>query len=81
MTRMIENNNLSVSPVNKINVPTIDISIEMGVGDSRESWFTASIPLDDNIKEHVRFRATDADKEIIASTVIGILSRWASKHD
>ena len=79
MTRTIDN--LTANPVNKVNVPTIDISIEMGVGDARDAWFTASIPLDDNIKEHVRFRATDADKEIIASTVIGILSRWASKHD
>lgn len=80
MTRTTDNDLIVNQPKN-VNIPTIDISIEMGVGDSRESWFTASIPLDDNIKEHVRFRASDADKEIIATTVISILSRWASRHD
>lgn len=80
MTRTTDNDLIVNQPKN-VNIPTIDISIEMGVGDSREAWFTASIPLDDNIKEHVRFRASDADKEIMATTVISILSRWASRHD
>ncbi len=63
------------------NTPTIDIHIVMGTGSPTDPHIDASIPLDTKSSEFVRFRATEADKEIMATEVINLLKRWAGKKD
>ena len=58
----------------------IDVDITMGPGIDRDAWFHASIPLDPNSKEIVKFRASPADKEMIATTVIGLLQEWLGER-
>ena len=59
----------------------IDVEIIMGTGTSRDACFYASIPLEPNSKEMVRFRASPADKEMIATTVIGLLQEWLGEKN
>lgn len=57
----------------RVSNAVIDVDITMGMGVDRDAWFHAFIPLDPNSKEIVKFRASPADKEMIATTVIGLL--------
>lgn len=59
----------------------IDVEITMGTGIDRDAWFHASIPLEPNSKEMVRFRASEADKEMMALTVINLLQKWIGEKN
>ena len=59
----------------------IDVEINMGTGIDRDAWFHAFIPLEQGSKEMVKFRASEADKEMMALTVINILQRWIGEKN
>lgn len=63
------------------NIPTIDVHIIMGTGTPTDPHINASIPLDSKSSEFVRFRASEADKKVMATAVINLLERWAGKKN
>ena len=63
------------------NRAVIDVEITMGTGIERDAWFHASIPLEPNSKEMVRFRASEADKDMMALTVIDLLQKWIGEKN
>lgn len=65
----------------RVSNAVIDVEITMGTGIDRDAWFHASIPLEPNSKEMVRFRASPADKEMIATTVIALLQEWLGEKN
>ena len=64
-----------------LEIPCICLDIQMGNGGDRDSWIAGNIPLELGYPENIKFRATDADKEIIAKSVISLLKRWARIDD
>ena len=64
-----------------LEIPCISLDIQMGKGGARESWIAGDIPLELGYPENIKFRATEADKEIIAKSVIGLLKKWARIDD
>lgn len=64
-----------------LEIPCICLDIQMGNGGERDSWIAGNIPLELGYPENIKFRATDADKEIIAKSVISLLKRWARIDD
>lgn len=65
----------------KLDIPTVDLEISMGKGLDRDAWFIASIPLEAGYPEKVEFRCSNADKDMIANSVISLLERWRGKVD
>lgn len=64
-----------------LEIPCICLDIQMGNGGDRESWIAGDIPLELGYPENIKFRATEADKEIIAKSVISLLKKWARIDD
>lgn len=65
-----------------LEIPSISLDIQMGKGaNDREAWIAGNIPLELGYPQNIKFRATEADKEIIAKTIIGIMKRWAKIDD
>ena len=64
-----------------LEIPCICLDIQMGNGGNRDSWIAGNIPLELGYPENIKFRATEADKEIIAKSVINLLKRWARIDD
>ena len=64
-----------------LEIPCICLDIQMGNGGDRDSWIAGNIPLELGYPENIKFRATEADKEIIAKSVINLLKRWARIDD
>lgn len=64
-----------------LEIPCICLDIQMGNGGDRDSWIAGNIPLELGYPENIKFRATEADKEIIAKSVISLLKKWARIDD
>ena len=64
-----------------LEIPCICLDIQMGNGGDRDSWIARIIPLELGYPENIKFRATEADKEIIAKSVISLLKKWARIDD
>ena len=64
-----------------LEIPCICLDIQMGNGGDRDSWIAGDIPLELGYPENIKFRATEADKEIIAKSVISLLKKWARIDD
>lgn len=65
-----------------LEIPSISLDIQMGKGaNDRAAWIAGNIPLELGYPENIKFRATEADKEIVAKTVISLLKRWARIDD
>lgn len=64
-----------------LEIPCICLDIQMGNGGDRDAWIAGDIPLELGYPENIKFRATDADKEIIAKSVISLMKRWARIDD
>lgn len=65
-----------------LDIPSVSLDIQMGKGaGDRAAWIAGNIPLQNGHPQNIKFRATEADKEIIAKTIIGIMKRWAKIDD
>ena len=64
-----------------LEIPCICLDIQMGNGGDRDSWIAGNVPLELGYPENIKFRATEADKEIIAKSVISLLKKWARIDD
>ena len=65
----------------KLDIPTVDLEVSMGKGLDRDAWFIASIPLEADYPKKVEFQCSNADKEMIATTVIGLLQEWLGEKN